>query len=72
MQTYALATPERAAKSVGFFTHPLYRAYIFTYSVGHDLIAAAADPAVTFRRLLTEQVLPSELAITNAGDSSAD
>jgi len=64
MQTYALATPERAAKSVSFFAHPLYRAYIFTYSVGYDLIAATADPTATFRRLLTEQVLPSELAAT--------
>ena len=64
MQTYALATPERAAKSVSFFTHPLFRAYIFTYSVGYDLIAATADPTATFLRLLTEQVLPSELALT--------
>ncbi len=64
MQTYGLATPERAAKSVSFFTHPLYRAYIFTYSIGYDLIAATADPAATFGRLLTEQVLPSELALT--------
>lgn len=64
MQTYGLATPERAAKSVSFFTHPLFRAYIFTYSVGYDLIAATADPVATFRRLLTEQVLPSELTLT--------
>ncbi len=55
MQTYGLATPERAAKSVSFFTHPLFRAYTFTYSVGYDLIAATADPAATFRRLLTDQ-----------------
>ena len=64
MQTYGLATPERAAKSVSFFTHPLYRAYIFTYSVGYDLIAATPDPVATFRRLLSEQVLPLELAAT--------
>ena len=64
LQTYALATPERAAKSFRFFAPPQDRAYIFTYSVGHDLIAATADPAATFRRLLTEQVLPSELATT--------
>ena len=63
VQTYGLATPERAAKSVSFFTHPLYRAYIFTYSAGYDLIAATPDPTATFVRLLTEQVLPSELAI---------
>ena len=64
MQTYALTTPERAARSVAFFAEPLYRAYIFTYSVGYDLITATADPAAAFRRLLTEQVLPSELSTT--------
>lgn len=61
VRTYALSTPERAAKSFSFFTHPLYRSYPFTYSVGHDLIAATADPVATFRRCLTEQVLPSAL-----------
>ena len=64
LQTYGLATPDRAAKSFNFFTHPLYRSYPFTYTVGHDLIAATPDPTATFRRLLTEQVLPSHL--TNA------
>jgi hypothetical protein len=63
LQTYALTTPERAAKLFSFFTHPLYRSYGFTYSAGHDLIAATDDPAATFRRLLTEQVLPSELTL---------
>lgn len=63
MQTYGLATPERAAKSVSFFTHPLFRAYTFTYSVGYDLIAATDNPTATFGRLLTEQVLPSEIAL---------
>ena len=63
VQTYGLTTPERAAKSVSFFTHPLFRSYVFTYSIGYDLIADAADPVATFGRLLTEQVLPSELAI---------
>lgn len=61
MRTYGLATAERAAKSFSFITHPLYRSYPFTYTVGHDLIAATADRQATFRRLLTEQVLPSAL-----------
>jgi hypothetical protein len=65
IQTYGLSTPDRAAKSFSFLSHPLYRSYTFTYSVGYDLIAAAADPAATFRRLLTEQVLPSELPGNN-------
>lgn len=62
LQTYGLATAERAAKSFSFFTHPLYRSYPFTYTVGHDLIAATPDPTATFHRLLTEQILPSQLA----------
>ena len=62
IQTYGLVSPERAAKSFSFLSHPLYRSYVFTYSVGYDLIHAAADPAAIFRRLLTEQVLPSQLA----------
>jgi hypothetical protein len=62
IQTYGLVSPERAAKSFSFLSHPLYRSYVFTYSVGYDLIQAAADPPATFRRLLTEQILPSQLA----------
>jgi hypothetical protein len=61
MQTFGLTTPDRAAKSFSFLSHPLFRSYVFTYSVGYDLIAAAPDPAQTFLRLLTEQVLPSQL-----------
>ncbi len=62
IRAYALATPERSAQIFRFCTHPLFRSYSFTYTEGHRLIAAAADPVATFRRLLTEQVLPSELA----------
>ncbi len=65
IRTYGLVTPERATKSFSFLSHPLYRAYIFTYSVGYDLIKATADPEQTFRRLLTQQLLPSQLATTD-------
>ena len=61
---YAPASEARARQSLRFISQPTFRAYIFTYSVGYDLIAATADPAATFRRLLTEQVLPSELTLT--------
>jgi hypothetical protein len=64
IQSYALATPERAAKSFGFLSHPLFRSYIFTYTQGYDLIEQAANGAnkiTLFRRLLTEQMLPSQL-----------
>lgn len=71
VQTYGLSTPERAAKSFSFFTHPLYRSYVFTYTQGYDLIERAAvrvDRRALFRRLLTEQVLPSELAALALSD----
>lgn len=60
--TYGLSTPERAQKSLSFITHPLYRSYPFTYTVGYDLIAAAPDKRDTFLRLLTTQSLPSDLS----------
>jgi len=62
IRTYGMTSPERSAQIFRFCTHPLYRAYSFTYSEGHKLIATSPDPVATFRRLLTEQVLPSELA----------
>jgi hypothetical protein len=64
IQTYSLATPERAAKSFSFLSHPLFRSYIFTYTRGYDLIEQVAndtDKTALFRRLLTEQILPSQL-----------
>ena len=62
--TYGLSTPERAAKSFSFLSHPLYRSYIFTYTQGYDLIqqASSVDKTDLFSRLLTEQFLPSDLA----------
>ncbi len=61
LQTYGLLSPDRAAKSFSFISHPLFRSYPFTYTIGYDLITATPDPAVTFRRLLTGQQLPSHL-----------
>ncbi len=64
MVTYGLSSPERAAKGFEFFTSPLFRSYIFTYTHGYNLIAAAAngaDKTPLFRRLLTAQILPSHL-----------
>lgn len=65
IQTYALSNPKRAQKSFSFLSHPLFRSYVFTYTQGYDLIAQAAengDKRTIFRRLLTEQILPSQLA----------
>ncbi len=65
IQSYGLATRERAAKTFSFITHPLFRSYIFTYTQGYDLITAASQNGskqTIFGRLLTEQILPSQLA----------
>lgn len=58
IQTYGLTTPERAAKSFSFLSHPLYRSYIFTYTQGYDLMQASD---MKYGRLLTDQILPSQL-----------
>lgn len=71
----ALATHERAVKSLDFLAHPLWRTYVFCYAGGERLLnrwldAAGSDEAARgrFARLLTEQVTPSgvseELAAT--------
>ncbi|RMH02467.1 MAG: hypothetical protein D6706_00025 [Chloroflexi bacterium] len=65
IQTYALASVERARKSFSFITHPLFRSYIFTYTQGYELIQQAAqngNKKPIFLRLLKEQILPSALA----------
>jgi hypothetical protein len=62
IRTYGIVTQKRAEKSFSFLSHPLFRSYIFTYTAGYDLISGTPDPAMTFRRLLIEQVLPSHLA----------
>lgn len=65
---YEMATEEKARKRLSFLTNPLWRPYIFTYSVGYDLLGAWVDAGgpeerhARFRRLLTEQVTPSQLA----------
>ena len=64
IQTYGLSTAARAAKSFSFLSHPLYGSYLFTYTTGYDLIVQATadgDKLPLFRRLLTEQILPSQL-----------
>jgi hypothetical protein len=68
LQEYGLRSPKRAAKGLEFITHPLFRPYIFTYTQGYDLIEQAAadgDKLPVFRRLLEEQILPSQLKTIN-------
>ena len=64
IMTYALSNRQSAEKRFAFLSHALYRSYVQTYTNGYDLIEAASpgDKAALFKRLLTELVLPSELA----------
>ncbi len=38
--TYGLETPERARHRLSFINDPLWRAYVFTYHLGYDLLGA--------------------------------
>jgi hypothetical protein len=61
-RTYALSSEQRARQGFRFINH--YRAYPFTYTWGYDLLEQAAnggDKTPLFGRLLTEQILPSQL-----------
>jgi hypothetical protein len=69
LEEEALSTPERAAKSIEFVSHPLWRTYVFSYAGGERLLTrwcdAAGDEdaaAQRFYRLLTEQLTPSGIA----------
>jgi hypothetical protein len=64
LQRYRLAKPEEARKSVQFITHPNFRSYIFTYTVGANLLDqlfARRDRLETFGRLLREPLTPGTL-----------
>lgn len=64
VQHYALSTRERAQKTLEFITHPSTRSYIFTYTVGGDLLEAlfAKGNAVAwFGRLLKEAITPGRV-----------
>ena len=60
---WGLTSPKRAKQSVRFVTDPVWRAYITTYTDGYELCRkwVKGDPA-RFKRLLTEQLTPADLA----------
>jgi hypothetical protein len=68
LQRYGLSTEAEARQRLRFIADPLWRAYIFTYHVGHELLARwlrglpAAERRRRFRTLLTDQVYPSQIA----------
>jgi hypothetical protein len=63
LQRWELSSPERADKHVDFAMDQWGRAYIRTYTDGYDLCRnwVAGDPQ-RFKRLLTEQLTPADLA----------
>jgi hypothetical protein len=65
LQHYGLLREQEALKNIEFISHPLYRSYIFTYSVGkkllQELFAKNKDAGHYFTRLLTEPVTPSQI-----------
>jgi hypothetical protein len=71
LQRYGLVTEAEARQRLRFIADPLWRAYIFTYHVGYELISGWLDQAPAerhsrFRTLLTEQVYPSQIAAWTA------
>ena len=62
LERWALLPRNRAEKMVEFLTDPTWRAYISCYVEGLPLCRrfVAGDPA-RFQRLLSEQLLPSDL-----------
>jgi hypothetical protein len=75
LQRYALSSEEEARQRLRFIADPLWRAYIFTYHVGYELVSGWLDDAAPgerrrrFGALLTEQVYPSQVAAWTARGS---
>lgn len=63
-RTVGNSDEQRAKQSFRFISHPLSRAYVYTYTVGYDLIETAApdDKRPIFKRLLHENILPGQIA----------
>jgi hypothetical protein len=62
LERWGLLSHERAVKSMGFMTHPTWRAYIFCYVLGLPMCRTfvGGDPQ-RFDRLLAEQFVPADL-----------
>ena len=62
VRRWTVETDERLDKKMEFLLHPVWRAYNSIYEAGERLVEAwtAGNPA-RFRRLLTEQLTPSDL-----------
>lgn len=70
-RTYALNSEQGARQSFRFINDPYFRSYTHTYTSGYDLIQQVSngrDKMPLFRRLLTEQRLPSDLQKLTTGN----
>jgi len=66
LQRYNLVTEKQAGQTIKFISNPLYRSYIFTYHVGHDIfeeLFAQTDRDKYFKRILDEPVTPSQIRL---------
>jgi hypothetical protein len=65
LMQWELVDPQEAAKTVEFISEPLYRSYIFNYSIGRALLGALLEkktsPDRWFIRLLSEPVTPQRV-----------
>lgn len=64
LRTYRLATEQEAQKSLRFISHPNFRSYGFTYTVGGDMLDELfkkGDQTEWFARLLSEPLTPGQL-----------
>ena len=63
LRRWTLETDERIDKDMEFLLHPVWRAYRSIYEAGQRLVERwSAGKPEQFRRLLTEQLTPSDLA----------
>jgi hypothetical protein len=63
LKRWGLLSDRRAGQSMQFITDPVWRSYVSTYTDGYLICRdwVGGDPA-RFRRLLTEQLSPADLA----------
>jgi hypothetical protein len=60
---WALVSPKRAEHNISFVNHPVWRAYVSTYTDGYRVCRDwVAGDSAKFKRLLTEQLTPADLA----------
>lgn len=68
LSRYRLRTEAESRHSLAFIADPLWRPYVFTYSVGRQLLSkhlaplSQADRQAEFAKLLIEQATPSDFA----------